>query len=199
VLPAGKRPASAKCQLCKKDVDETAQHSMEECTFGPQMALRKARHDAGALAPITEAIRTGKHSGCHIHVDGSDSFNPHDVGGTPRKALMTWLRGDYRQTSFPDIVVVVGRDDQGNAVPCEGRPAIYLVEIKYTEDCNVHVVAQGVAVRQHSRLLAHLKSKWPQWTVEVLPLVFGSVGTVRTESERHLETLGVDKQISMSC
>ena len=63
---------------------------------------------------------------------------------TPRKALMTWLRGDSRQTSFPDIVVVVGRDDQGNAAPCEGRPAIYLVEIKYTEDCNVHVVAQDI-------------------------------------------------------
>jgi hypothetical protein len=58
----------------------------------------------------------------------------------------------------------------------------------------VHVVAQGMAMRQHSRLLAHLQSKWPQWTVEVLPLVFGSVGTVRTETERHLETLGVDKQ-----
>ena len=47
---------------------------------------------------------------------------------------------------------------------------------------------------QHSRLLAHLQSKWPQWTVEVLPLVFGSVGTVRTETEQHLESLGVDKQ-----
>jgi hypothetical protein len=79
-------------------------------------------------------------------------------------------------------------------VPCEGRPAIYLVEIKYTEDCNVHVVAQGIAMRQHSRLLAHLQSKWQQWTVKVLPLVFGSVGTVRSETERHLETLGVDEQ-----
>ena len=195
VLPAGKRPASARCQLCRKDVDETAQHSMEECTFGPKMVLRKARHDTAALAPITEAIRTGKHSGCYIHVDGMDSLNPHDINGSPSKALMAWLRGnDYQQSSFPDIAVVVGRDNRGNYVPCEGRPAIYLVEIKYTEDCNVHAVAQGIAMRQHSRLLAHLRSKWPQWTVEVLPLVFGSVGTVRTETERHLETLGVDKQ-----
>ena len=45
-----------------------------------------------------------------------------------------------------------------------------LVEIKYTEVYNVHVVAQGAAMKQHSRLLAHLQSKWPQWTVEVLPL-----------------------------
>jgi hypothetical protein len=75
-------------------------------------------------------------------------------------------------------------------VPCEDRPAIQ-VEIKYTADCNVHAVAQGIAMKQHSTLLAHLRDRWPGWTVDVLPLVFGSVGTVRTESERHL---GVDKQ-----
>jgi hypothetical protein len=102
VLPAGKRPASARCQLCREEVDETALHSMEECTFGPKMVLRKARHNTAALAPITEAIRTGKHSGCYIHVDGTDSFNPHDIGGNPSKVLMAWLRDNYQQSSFPD-------------------------------------------------------------------------------------------------
>jgi hypothetical protein len=114
------------------------------CTLGPKMVLRQQRHNTAALAPITEAIRHGRHSGCYIHMDGKDPCNPHDAGGMPSKALMTWLIGDYQQTSFPDIVVVVGRDDQGNDVPCEGRPAMYLVEIKYTEDWNVHAVAQGV-------------------------------------------------------
>jgi hypothetical protein len=123
-LPEGERPASARCQQCKKGVDETAQHSMEECTISLEMVLRQKCHNEAALAPITEAIRHGRHSDCHIHMDGRDSFNPHDADGNPRKAL-PWLRGGYRQTSFPGIVIVVGREDGGNRVPCKGRPAIY--------------------------------------------------------------------------
>ena len=115
------------------------------------------------------------HAGSYIHVDGDDPTNPPDIGGTPRKALITWLRGDYQQTSYPDIVLVVGRDARGNQVACRGGPAIYLVEIKYTEDYNVHAVAQGIAMTQHNRLLTHLKRRWPDWDVRVLPLVFGSL------------------------
>jgi hypothetical protein len=164
------------------------------------MSLQKQRHSEAA--PDThhgsnQAWTTLRL--LHAHGWKGFSLNPHDIRGNPRKALMTWLRGDYQQTSFPDIVVVVGHDEKGNTVPCGGRPAIYLLEIKYTEDCNVHAVAQGIAMKPHSRLLAHLQDRWPEWTVEVLPLVFGSVGTVRIQTEQHLETLGLDKQTLMPC
>jgi hypothetical protein len=164
---------------------------MEECTFASKMDLRRERHNEAALAPITEAIRHGEYSDCYIHMDGRDPWNPHDADGSRRQTLMAWLKGDYCQTSFPDIVVVVGRDADGNQLSCRGGEAIYIVEIKYTQDRNVHAVTQGPAMRQHVSLSHHLQRKWPGWKVQILPMVFGSFGTVRTETEHHLRTLGV--------
>ena len=127
-------------------------------------------------------------------MDGGDPLNPHQARNKSCKPLRRLLRGDYQQASFPDIVVVVGRDEHGNEIPCEGKPAIYLVESHYTEDCNVHTVARGIAMTQHSRLWTHLRQIWPGWNVQILPMVFGSFGTVRTETEQRLSTLGVADQ-----
>ena len=131
-----KRATFLSQMLAVQDVDETAQHIVEECTFGPKMVLRQHRHNNTALGPITVAIRHGRHSGCYIHMDGRDPCNPHDVGGNPSKTLMTWLTSDCQQTSFLNVVVLVGQDDRSKYVPDD------LVMTRYTEYWIVHAVAQ---------------------------------------------------------
>ena len=114
---------------------------------------------------------------------------------------MTWLRVVYQHTSFPDIVVVVGHDERAintRVCPAENNQQHTLVRSNI-QDWNLIAVAHGVTMTQCSNLLAHLHDGWQAWSVQVLPLVFNSIGTVRIETEHHLHTIGVNRRAASAC
>ncbi len=114
-------------------------------------------------------------------------------GSAGGRKLLTTIRGTHEQHSYPDIVLVVGRDIQGRPAgraAQRARPTAYLVEVKYTIDDAVHGGALQRALDQHKDLARALRENGMD--VDVLPVIIGSMGTTRNDTRKHLQVLGIE-------
>ena len=206
VLPVGQRPASAICQHCWKEfqltVEGDAQHEINECRRPELMTIRTKRHD-DALKAIHMAVASGAHSGCYLQTDlpsTSGIMRLTDASGTETRQVLPEIVGtDYRQKSRPDLLMIIGRISLGKRTrdgAIHHRQVAYIVELKFTTDDRVHGAALQQALSQHAALATRLESRG--FAVKLMPIIIGSSGMIRAETQQHFTALGLSPEESLS-
>ena len=206
VLPVGQRPTSAICEHCwnkfQLTVEGDAQYEINECKRPELMALRTKRHDE-ALKAIHVAVARGAHSGCCLQADlpsTSGILRLADASGTETRQILPQIVGsDYRQKSRPDLLMITGRTSLGKRSrdgTTLSRQAAYIVELKFTSDDRVHGAALKEARTQHAALASRLESR--RFRIRVLPIIVGSSGMIRRDTQQHLAALGLTTTESLS-
>ena len=207
VLPVGQRPASAICQHCWKEfqltVEGDAQHEINECRRPELMTIRTKRHD-DALKAIHMAVASGAHSGCYLQTDlpsTSGIMRLTDASGTETRQVLPGIVGaDYRPKSRPDLLMITGRTSLGKRTrdgATQHRQVAYIVELKFTTtDDRVHGAALQGALSQHAALATRLESRG--FTVKLMPIIIGSSGMIRAETQQHFAALGLSPAESLS-
>ncbi len=80
-----------------------------------------------------------------------------------------------------------GKRTRPGAPQC--RQVAYIVELKFTSDDRVHGAALKEALAQHAALASRLESRG--FTVQLMPIIVGSSGMIRAETQQYFATLGL--------
>ena len=145
----------------------------------------------------------GAHSGCYLQTDlpsTSGILRLADASGTETRQILPQIVGlDYRQKSRPDLLLITGRTSLGKRSrdgTTLNRQVAYIVELKFTSDDRVHGAALNEARTQHAALASRLENRG--FRVRVLPIIVGSSGMIRKDTQQHLATLGLTTTESLS-
>ncbi len=71
----------------------------------------------------------------------------------------------------------------------QGCQVACIVELKFTSDDRVHGAALKEALTQHAALASRLESRG--FKVQLMPIIIGSSGMIRAETQKHFATLGL--------
>ena len=149
------------------------------------------------------AVARGAHSGCYLQTDLpsiSGILRLKDASGTETRQVLPEIVGaDYRQNSRPDLLMITGRTSLGKRTrdgATRHRQVAYIVELKFTTDDRVHGSALQEALSQHEALATRLESRG--LTVKLMPIIIGSSGMIRAETQQHFAALGLTAAESLS-
>ncbi len=182
------------------------EHEINECHFQEVMQLRTERHNAALLA-LHKAVAAGEHGNWYLQTDLPETSGVarlHDASGRATTRVLTPIVGrnfeppPLRPTR-PDLLLVIGRKCTGHpegATPLRNSPIANIVELKFTVNDRVHGRALADATNQHVRLRKHLETRG--YIVKVLPIIIGSAGMIRTETQHQFEALGISAAATLA-
>ncbi len=175
-----------------------------DCHFQELMQLRTERYNAALLA-LHEAVAAGSHGSWYLQTDLPDASGVarlQDRSGRATTRVLTLIAGrnieppPLRPTR-PDLLLIIRRNCTGNpegAAPL--RNSLNIVELIFKVNDRVHGKALADATAKHVRLQKHLETRG--YVVKVLPIIMGSAGMIRTETQHHFEALGISAAASLA-
>ncbi len=184
----------ATCPRCHHGI-ETVDHVANKCRLPEVIHQVKLRHDE-VLYRILPALMSSCSDNCMITCDARNI--------TPaRRAKLAGIRWCEKlpssvlpldqQRSYPDICIIDAgayRLEGHISMAAKQQACIYIIELKYAPDLEMHRRARCKALKQHARLQRAL-IRAGCGTITILPIIIGNAGTIVAETMTAFEKLGL--------